>query len=245
MIAHQTLLRYKYLTYYLEDCMHLTIVDDLEDNLICYQELLSPKFELELIRDPDDLIPFLTNSKTDMIILDLHMPKVKGFDLYKRVKTHLLRDFPVIFLTADPSEEAVIEGLSLGAEDFISKPVSLRELEARIINKIKKLHETASLAPAGKQIIEYPGFKLFLDIQCAEINGSSIQLTPIEFKLTSLFAEHPNEIFSREHISNLLWPNIHVQNQNIDTHLSNLRKKLEPFSKNLKTIKSRGYILRV
>ncbi|MBT7609560.1 MAG: response regulator transcription factor [Bacteriovoracaceae bacterium] len=223
--------------------MHLTIVDDLEDNLISYQELLSPKFDLELIKDPDNLIPFLTNNKTDMIILDLHMPKVKGFDLYRRLKTHLLRDFPVIFVTADPSEEAVIEGLTLGAEDFISKPVSLRELEARIINKIKKI--SASSVPSSKQLIEYPGFKLYLDLQCTEINGNSIQLTPIEFKLISLFAEHPNEVFSRIHISNLLWPNIHVQNQNIDTHLSNLRKKLGTFSKHLKTIKSRGYILRI
>lgn len=224
--------------------MHLTIVDDLEDNLVSYQELLSPKFELELIKDPDQLIPFLTNSKTDMILLDLHMPKVKGFDLYKRIKTHLLRDFPVIFLTADPSEEAVIEGLSLGAEDFISKPVSLRELEARIINKINKLNENSETTSSIK-IVLLPGFKLFLDTQCAEINGHSIQLTPIEFKLISLFSKHPNEIFSRQHISNLLWPNIPVQNQKIDTHLSNLRKKLEPFSKNLKTIKSRGYILRI
>jgi DNA-binding response OmpR family regulator len=224
--------------------VHLTIVDDLEDNLICYQELLSPKFELELIRDPEQLIPFLTHQKTDMIILDLHMPKIQGFELYKRVKSHLLRDFPVIFLTADPSEDAVLEGLSLGAEDFITKPVSLRELEARIVNKVKKLQELEGIRQE-KQTIEFRGFKLFLDIQCAEIDGVSIQLTPIEFKLISLFSEHPNEIFSREYISNLLWPNIHVQNKNIDTHLSNLRKKLEPFSKNLKTIKSRGYILRI
>jgi DNA-binding response OmpR family regulator len=224
--------------------MHLTIVDDLEDNLVCYQELLSPKFELELIKEPDALIPFLNNNKTDMILLDLHMPKIKGFDLYKRVKSDLQRDFPVIFLTADPSEEAVIEGLSLGAEDFISKPVSLRELEARIINKIKRLDNEPNTASLNK-IIKFPGFMLFLDIQCVEINGASIQLTPIEFKLIKLFAKHPNRIFDREYILNLLWPNIHVQNQNIDTHLSNLRKKLMPFSKNLKTIKSRGYILRV
>ncbi len=61
----------------------------------------------------------------------------------------------------------------------------------------------------------------------------------------SLLAKNPNKIFSREYITNFLWPDVHVQNQNIDTHLSNLRKKLTPFSSNIKTIKSRGYILRV
>ena len=60
-----------------------------------------------------------------------------------------------------------------------------------------------------------------------------------------LTATNPNKIFNREYITNLLWPNVHVQNQNIDTHLSNLRKKLHPFSKKIKTIKSRGYILRI
>ena len=220
--------------------MHVTIVDDVKDNLRSYNELLSPTFSLELIQNPIDLLSFLGKSETDLIILDLHMPTMNGFELYEKFKiSH--PELPVIFLSGDPSEESLIKGLNLGADDFIVKPVSLRELVARIKNKIS----TKQSLMAGSEIISFDGFKLHCEMQMAEIGEEKIQLTPIEFKLIHLLAKNPNKVFSREYITNLLWPNIHVQNQNIDTHLSNLRKKLMPFSKYIRTIKSRGYILRI
>ena len=220
--------------------MHVTIVDDVKDNLRSYNELLSPTFNLELIQNPIDLLSFLGKSETDLIILDLHMPTMNGFELYEKFKNSH-PELPVIFLSGDPSEESLIKGLNLGADDFIVKPVSLRELVARIKNKIS----TKQSQMAGSEIISFDGFKLHCEMQMAEIGDEKIQLTPIEFKLIHLLAKNPNKVFSREYITNLLWPNIHVQNQNIDTHLSNLRKKLMPFSKYIRTIKSRGYILRI
>lgn len=220
--------------------MHVTIVDDVKDNLRSYNELLSPTFNLELIQNPVDLLSFLGKTETDLIILDLHMPTMNGFELYEKFKmSH--PDLPVIFLSGDPSEESIIKALNLGADDFIVKPVSLRELVARIKNKIT----TKQAILADSEILNFDGFKLHCEMQMAEIGEEKIQLTPIEFKLIHLLAKNPNKVFSRDYITNLLWPNIHVQNQNIDTHLSNLRKKLMPFSKYIKTIKSRGYILRI
>ncbi|EQC49585.1 response regulator receiver domain protein [Bacteriovorax sp. BSW11_IV] len=223
-----------------EDGYHVTIVDDVYNNLMSYKELLENEFDLELIQNPLELLGFLNTSKTDLVLLDLHMPNVNGFELYNKFKdTH--PNLPVIFLTGDPSEEAVVEGLNLGAEDFIVKPVSLKELVARVRNKINskkgKKKDTA--------VIKYPEFSLHTEVQMAEIGEKKVQLTPIEFKIIHLLARNPNKIFSREYITNLVWPNVHVQNQNIDTHLSNLRKKLKPFSQYIKTIKSRGYILRI
>lgn len=220
--------------------MHVTIVDDVKDNLKSYNELLSPTFNLELIQNPVDLLSFLGKTETDLILLDLHMPTMNGFELYEKFKTSH-PDLPVIFLSGDPSEESIIKGLNLGADDFIVKPVSLRELVARIKNKIN----TKQAQTNESEVIAFDGFKLHCEMQMAEIGEEKIQLTPIEFKLIHLLAKNPNKVFSREYITNLLWPNIHVQNQNIDTHLSNLRKKLMPFSKYIRTIKSRGYILRI
>ncbi len=220
---------------------HVTIVDDSKDNLRSYKDLLNTTFDLELIDQPLDLLDFLSKSTTDLIVLDLHMPNINGFELYQKFKvTH--PQMPVIFLSGDPSEESVVKGLTLGADDFIVKPVSLRELIARINNKISSRTKTEA---TESSIIEFEDFKLYCDMQMAEINKEKIQLTPIEFKIIYLLAKNPNKVFSREYITNLLWPNVHVQNQNIDTHLSNLRKKLTPFSKYIKTIKSRGYILRI
>ena len=224
----------------MERKMHITIVDDMRDNLKSYSELLSPTFNLELIQNPLELLSFMDKSRTDLVLLDLHMPTMNGFDLYQKFKTSH-PNLPVIFLSGDPSEESVIKGLNLGANDFIVKPVSLRELIARIQNKIS----TKPDLKHNENILSFDGFKLHCDMQMAEINNEKIQLTPIEFKIIHLLAKSPNKVYSREYITNLLWPNIHVQNQNIDTHLSNLRKKLMPFSKYIKTIKSRGYILRI
>ena len=220
--------------------MHVTIVDDIQDNLLSYKELLETNFDLELIQNPVELLGYLNTKKTDLVILDLHMPNMNGFELYGKFKnTH--PEIPVIFLTGDPSEDVVVQGMELGADDFIVKPVSLNELVARIKNKI--------ITKKGSKPIEekltFDGFILHTEVQMAEIGDKKIQLTPIEFKIIHLLAKSPNKIFSRDYITNLLWPNVHVQNQNIDTHLSNLRKKLKPFSQYIKTIKSRGYILRI
>ena len=220
--------------------MHVTIVDDSIDNLKSYNELLSPTFNLELILNPLDLLSFLAKNHTDLVLLDLHMPTMNGFELYQKFK-EAHPEIPVIFLSGDPSEDSIIKGLNLGANDFIVKPVSLRELIARIKNKININPVPNSLS----NVLSFDGFKLYCDMQMAEINDEKIQLTPIEFKIIHLLVQNPNKVFSRDYITNLLWPNVHVQNQNIDTHLSNLRKKLMPFSRYIKTIKSRGYILRL
>jgi len=220
--------------------MHVTIVDDIKENLELYKELLEPTYDLKLIQGPKDLLDFLAKSSTDLILLDLHMPEMNGFQLYSKFKD-AYPDIPVIFLSGDSSEESLIEGLNLGAEDFIVKPVSLKELLARINNKLNKKRTINS----EQTKISIGDFTLHCDLQLAEINGQKIQLTPIEYKFINLLARNPNKLYGRDFIRKLLWPDVHVQNQNIDTHLSNLRKKLHPFSKNIKTIKSRGYLLRL
>lgn len=220
--------------------MHITIVDDILENLELYNDLLSPTFEIKLIQRPMELMSYLEINTTDLVLLDIHMPDINGFELYERLKGKH-PDLPVIFLSSDPSEDALVKGLNLGADDFILKPVSLKELVARIKNRIN--HKRRQGSEQNQIIID--NFTLHCDMQMAEIEGQKVQLTPIEYKLIHLLAKSPNKIFSREYISKLLWPDVHVQNQNIDTHLSNLRKKLHPFSKNIKTIKSRGYILRI
>lgn len=220
--------------------MHITIVDDIQENLELYEDLLSPTFNISLIQRPNELLDYLENHNSDLILLDIHMPEINGFELYEKLKTKH-PEIPVIFLSSDPSEDALVKGLNLGADDFILKPVSLKELVARIRNRINHNRRQSS----DQNIIRIDDFTLFCDMQMAEVEGTKIQLTPIEYKLIHLLARSPNKIFSREYISKLLWPDVHVQNQNIDTHLSNLRKKLSPFSKSIKTIKSRGYILRI
>jgi two-component system phosphate regulon response regulator PhoB len=221
--------------------VHLTIVDDSQDNLDVYQGILENDFSLELIQKPLSVIDFLKKNKTDLIVLDLHMPNIDGFELYQKIKVNFPL-YPIIFLTGDSSEHSIVRGLDLGAEDYIIKPVSNVELIARFKNKINSKNVNSV---SNNQIIKFDDFKLYCNLQIAEIGDNKIQLTPIEFKFLHLLAKNPNKVFSREYVTDFIWPNLKVQNQNIDTHLSNLRKKLMPFSRYIKTIKSRGYILRI
>lgn len=225
--------------------MHITIVDDIRDNLENYKELLTSDFELELIQNPIELLGFLNTGKTDLVVLDLHMPNINGFDLFEKMRqTH--PHIPTIFLTGDPSEDALVKGLDLGAQDFIVKPVSINELIARIKNKVEA-KKAKHRRKKDTAIVKLEGYDFALnpDLQSAIVDGKSIILTPIEFKIIHLLMTNPNKIFPREDLAEIIWASTNTSSQNIDTHLSNLRKKLQPFSKFIKTIKSRGVLLRV
>ena len=219
--------------------MHLTIVDDSTENLHSYKQLLGGHFQLELISEPLEVLGFLLKNQTDALILDLHMPSMNGFDLFKKIRE--LDQTPVIFLSADPSEDVRIEGLELGAEDFISKPISVKELIARIKNKAIKSKTTQG----QEDLTQVHELEIDWSSHIVKVNNKEISLTPIEFKMLAIFIKNPNQMFGREEISKILWPKEDIQIQKIDTHLSNLRKKTAPFSSKIKTIKSRGYILRV
>jgi len=225
--------------------MHITIVDDVKDNLNNYRELLGSEFEMELIQNPLELLGYLNTSKTELVVLDLHMPNINGFELYEKMRqTH--PQLPAIFLTGDPSEDALIKGLDLGAQDFIVKPVSINELIARIKNKVEaKKAKHRRKKDVGLLKLDGYEFALNPDLQSAVVANINITLTPIEYKIIHLLVTNPNKIFPREHLAEIIWASTNTSSQNIDTHLSNLRKKLKPFSKYIKTIKSRGVLLRV
>jgi two-component system phosphate regulon response regulator PhoB len=221
--------------------LHITIVDDSTDNLEVYSGLFEDEFKLELISKPLQVLEFLKKNSTDLIVLDLHMPRIDGFELFRKIKsTH--PEVPLVFLTGDSSETSIIKGLELGADDYIVKPLSAAQMIARFKNKI---YSRQMLNNSELDVIKLEGFKLHCESQIAEVNNTKIQLTPIEFKFMHLLAKNPNQVFTREYVAELIWPGTVVQNQIFDTHLSNLRRKLKPFSRFIKTIKSRGYILRI
>lgn len=219
--------------------MHVTVVDDIQANLEVLEAHLEDDFDVELIQNPLDLIPFIESNKTDLVLLDLHMPEINGFDLYQIFKQEF-PSIPVIFLSGDSSDKSIVRALDLGAGDFIIKPVSPAVLVARINSKIYQNTTKANL-----DHINMAGFTLKNKEEAAIVGNKFVQLTPIEYKIIHLLAKSPNTLFSKDEVTEVLWPDTHVVDQNIDTHLSNLRKKLKPFSENIKTIKSRGYILRV
>lgn len=217
--------------------MHVTIVDDSIESLETYTELLEHDFTLTALSDPHELMPSLKSNPTDLVLMDLHMPMLNGFELYELFRADYPR-LPVIFLSGDGSEDKMIRAFHLGVEDYLVKPVHPNELIARIKSKIAKAIEYKS------RVIKLLNLTIYLDHDLAHIDQTILLLTPTEFKILSFMAQRPNKMISKEEITSGLWPkSLGVQAINIDPHISNLRKKLGDFGCHFKTIKAKGYIL--
>lgn len=220
--------------------MHITIVDDTYDNLLSYREILEEEFSIKLIQDPFELMDYLDENRTDLVLLDLHMPELNGFELYKKLK-HQRREVPVVFLSGDPSEESVVKGLGLGAHDFIVKPISSKELIARIKNRINLLPSLQDL----EGIIKVGDLTIYCQDEVVDVNGKTVLLTPNEFKILKFLCRNKDHVFSKEEIQKRLWPyHQGPGGQHVESHISNMRKKLGAFRYHLKTIKSVGYLVK-
>lgn len=220
--------------------MHVTIIDDNRDLLEVLSGSLSDSFNLELFTEPDKGIEFIRNNHTDAILLDLHIPGKDGFQVYEEVK-RVKQNLPVLFLTGDSDLSARVKGLEIGADDFLIKPVQTEELIARIRNRIQlsKRHSQ------NNKTIKFKDLLIDLDGHQVVLNNQPVRLTPKEYQLLLVLSQNPNRVIHKDDLIHMLWKDVHVEVNNLDTHFSNLRRKLKPFSTHIKTLKNLGYVLRI
>ena len=177
----------------------------------------------------NEAIHFVTNNSVDFVILDLMLPDMSGEALCQRIRqTHTL---PILMLTAKVSEEDRINGLSLGADDYMVKPFSPRELVLRVKTILRRTGDEGLLA----EQITYNKGELKVDARKQEVyvHGDLVNLTPNEYKLLLTFGRHPNRVFSREElVEKILGFDYEGDTRTIDQHVKNLRSKLETDPKN-------------
>nr|WP_231607577.1 response regulator transcription factor [Fictibacillus sp. 18YEL24] len=177
----------------------------------------------------NDAIYFIKNNSVDFVILDLMLPDMSGEALCQRIRqTHTL---PILMLTAKVSEEDRINGLSLGADDYMVKPFSPRELVLRVKTILRRTGDEGLLA----EQITYNKGELKVDARKQEVyvHGDLVNLTPNEYKLLLTFGRHPNRVFSREElVEKILGFDYEGDTRTIDQHVKNLRSKLETDPKN-------------
>ena len=167
----------------------------------------------------------------DVAVLDIMLPDGNGFDLFKKIRRY--SDLPVIFLTAVDDEDSVVNGLELGADDYITKPFSTRELIAlikRVANKNSK-----------KNIITVSGVTLDLDKSAVFENGKQLELTALEYKLLSLLMQNAGKVVTRELIFEKIWDvsGNFVNDNTLTVYIKRIRKKLD--ADIIKTVKGMGY----
>ena len=167
----------------------------------------------------------------DAAVLDIMLPDGNGFDLFKKIRRY--SDLPVIFLTAVGDEDSVVNGLELGADDYITKPFSTRELIARIKRVANK--------NSKKNIITVSGITLDLDKSAVFENGKQLELTALEYKLLSLLMQNAGKVVTRELIFEKIWDvsGNFVNDNTLTVYIKRIRKKLD--ADIIKTVKGMGY----
>lgn len=167
----------------------------------------------------------------DAAVLDIMLPDGNGFDLFKKIRRY--SDLPVIFLTAVDDEDSVVNGLELGADDYITKPFSTRELIARIKRVANK--------NSKKNIITVSGVTLDLDKSAVFENGKQLELTALEYKLLSLLMQNAGKVVTRELIFEKIWDvsGNFVNDNTLTVYIKRIRKKLD--ADIIKTVKEMGY----
>lgn len=167
----------------------------------------------------------------DAAVLDIMLPDGNGFDLFKKIRRY--SDLPVIFLTAVDDEDSVVNGLELGADDYITKPFSTRELIARIKRVANK--------NSKKNIITVSGVTLDLDKSAVFENGKQLELTALEYKLLSLLMQNVGKAVTRELIFEKIWDvsGNFVNDNTLTVYIKRIRKKLD--ADIIKTVKGMGY----
>jgi len=176
-----------------------------------------------------DVVNFVKNNHVDLILLDLMLPDIDGITLCKEVR--LFSNVPIIMVTAKSEEIDRLLGLNLGADDYICKPFSPKEVIARIQAVLRRTQQTKM------NIIYQSGFEVHKEDYVALLKGKDIGFTAVEFKIFLLFISQVGRVFTREDIINAIYNQaLDMSDRNIDTHIKNIRKKINEIEEGVNPI---------
>ena len=201
----------------------ILIVEDEPDIALALEDdLRTEGHEVEVARDGPSASRRARETPWDLLLLDVMLPGKDGFEVCRELRRAGVRT-PIIFLTARAQEAEKVLGLEMGADDYVTKPFSPRELRARIKTVLRRLSpEVTERYSFGEVEVDFTRGQL-------RRNGSSLDVTPIELKLLATFIERRGRVLSRDQILDAAWGSgTHVTDRVVDTHIVNLRRKIEP-----------------
>ena len=226
--------------------MKIFIVDD-EPNIRFMLKIALQKefFEPVLCSNGQDALDKLENEKPNLIILDYNMPVMDGFTFLEIIRRRK-HNVPVIFLSDYSDVETKIEGLNLGADDYLGKPFSTKELLARIKVLLRRYNfsdSNFSELSATEKILQFKNFSLNLLSYTLKVNNALVDITVTEFRLLKGFIENQNQVLSRDQLMDLAYPDDNYStDRSIDCHIKRLRKKIG--ADFIETVYGAGYKLR-
>ena len=220
----------------------ILIVDDVEMNRIILEEIIKDMGSVPILAESGkQALELVAQHSPGLILTDISMPEMDGYELCRILKKNEeTKNIPVVFISAFDDPEDIVEGFSLGGEDYITKPFSIEAL----LRKIRAMF--AMLEHRGLTKDFYDDDRLFLDFseQSAALNGKSLILSPMEYKMLYLFCKNPKQILTRQRLLERLWDaeENYVDEHTLTTSISRIRGKIEAEGDTyIKTIYGMGY----
>lgn len=218
---------------------HVLVVDDEEDLCEILQYNLSNEgYKTDTAHSAEDALK-KPLELYDLLILDVMMGQMSGFKLADKIRKELGNNVPVIFLTAKDTENDILTGFSLGADDYITKPFSVNELTARVKAVLKR---TNTARGKNQSIAKFGDLEIDTARKRVIVDDKKIDLTKKEFEILKLLADNPAKVFSREDLLRVIWgADVIVTDRTVDVNITRLRSKLGRFGQNLKNKTGYGY----
>ena len=219
----------------------ILVVDDEQDLLeILKFNLETEGYEVATASSAEEALQ-MDIASFDLLLLDVMMGGMSGFAMARKLKDNpATANVPIIFLTARDTENDTITGFNLGADDYISKPFSLREVMVRVRAVLRR---TANNVEEGEpQVLSYQGIVMNLDKKTVSIEGEDVPFIKTEFELLHLLLNERGRVFSRQELIERIWPkDVLVLDRTVDVNITRLRKKIGPFAKCIVTRLGFGY----
>ncbi len=191
----------------------------------------------------EEALHLLSEEKIDAVLLDLMLPKMDGLEVLRCIrKNEKIKKIPVILLTAKSAEFDKVLGLEMGADDYIAKPFSIRELQARVKAVLRRVTSET------EKVISTHGLEIGIESKTVKKDGIEIEMSLKEFELLKLLAENPGKVYSRDILLEKIWSYEYIgETRTVDVHIRHIRKKIEEDDSNpmfIKTVRGFGYKFR-
>ena len=229
--------------------MKILVVDDEQDICeILQYNLETEGYEVVTANSAEEALE-LPLLEYGLILLDVMMDEMSGFQMARKMKDNpATAPIPIIFITALEGEDNMVKGLNIGADDYITKPLSMKEVKARVRAVLRRASvsnqhpEGKGAFPTSDHQISYEGITLDPNAKRATLDGEHLSLTKLEYEILSLLLQHPGKVFSREDLLKYCWPqDVLVLDRTVDVNITRLRKKIGRYGQQIKTRVGYGY----
>ena len=223
----------------------IVVVEDEPDILeVIEYNLTREGFRVVTARDGADGLKKARSELPDLLVLDLMLPGIDGLEVCRRLRADdVTRTLPVVMVTAKGEEADIVVGLGMGADDYLVKPFSPRELLARIRAVLRRAH--AQTQATTSERVEFPGLVIDVGRHEVLVRDAPVMLTPTELRLLHFLALHPGRVFTRDQLlARAIGEHAIVIDRNIDVHIRSIRKKLEEERERIETVRGVGYRFR-